>query len=55
MASNATGALLHWAAAVLEAYGEIIFRAWSTCTGACLLNVQQNCIQVRGCGIGSFC
>ncbi|GAB4819198.1 hypothetical protein N2152v2_006244 [Parachlorella kessleri] len=30
---------------VLDAYGEVIYRAWSTCTGACLLHVQQNCIQ----------
>ena len=32
--------------AVLDAYGEVIYRAWSTCTGACLLHVQQICIQV---------
>ena len=30
---------------VLDAYGEILFRAWNTATGACLLEVQQTCIQ----------
>ena len=30
---------------VLDAYGEVLYRAWSTATGACLLEVQQGCIQ----------
>lgn len=30
---------------VLDAYGEILYRAWTTATGACLLEVQHACIQ----------
>lgn len=30
---------------VLDAYGEIIYRAWSMATGACLLEIKQYCIQ----------
>jgi len=30
---------------VLDAYGEIIYRAWTLATGACLLEVQLTCIQ----------
>ncbi len=30
---------------VLDAYGEIIYRAWSSATGACLLEIKEGCIQ----------
>lgn len=31
--------------AVLDAYGDIIYRAWSSANGACLLEIQDGCIQ----------
>jgi len=30
---------------VLDAYGEIIYRAWSSATGSCLLEIKEGCIQ----------
>jgi hypothetical protein len=30
---------------VLDAYGEIIYRAWSSATGSCLLEIKESCIQ----------
>lgn len=30
---------------VLDAYGEVLYRAWAGAQGACLLEVQQGCIQ----------
>jgi len=30
---------------ILAAYGEVIYRAWTSATGACLLEVQLSCIQ----------
>ncbi len=33
---------------VLDAYGEIIFRAWKEASGPCLLEVESTCIQVGG-------
>ena len=37
---------------VLDAYGEIIFRAWKEATGPCLLEVEATCIQVGQRGVG---
>lgn len=31
---------------VLDAYGDVLFRAWRDCTGACLVEVE-NLVQVR--------
>lgn len=31
---------------VLDAYGDILYRAWTNCTGACALELQHGCIQV---------
>lgn len=35
-------------ATVLDAYGEVLFRAWRDAAGPCLLEVENDCIQVGG-------
>lgn len=44
---------------VLDAYGDILFRAWRDCTGACLYELENlvqasHCFPVHGIPLASF-